>query len=90
MSVWMKAGCEECRNGVLPGMYTPEAAARQQKEVAPPTYVCSSIASHAHLYRCRKCGAWWEFNAREAHVIAESEAKMTFAEFFGSSKQVEQ
>lgn len=78
----MKAGCEECRNGVLSGMYSPAAAARQGKETTRPTLVYSSIAAHAHLYRCQSCGAWWEFNAREAHVIAEDEAKITFAGYF--------
>jgi hypothetical protein len=68
-------------------MYSPEAAARQGRPLAPPTFVYSSIGAHADLYRCRNCGAWWQFNAREAHVIAEDEAKKTFAEYFGALKQ---
>lgn len=86
MSEWMKTGCEECRNGVLSGMYSPEVAGRLGRQVMRPTVVYSSIAAHAHLYHCGACGAWWEFNAREAHVIAEDEAKMTFAEYFNAMK----
>jgi len=82
MSEWMKTGCADCRNGVLSGMYSPEAAALQGVQVLPPAFVYSSIAAHARLYRCQNCGAWWEFNEREAHVIAENEAKMTFADYF--------
>lgn len=89
MSEWMKTGCEECRNGVLSGMYSPEAAARQGRPVAPPSFTYSSIAAHAHLHRCQSCGAWWEFNTREAHVIAEDEAKTTFAEYFSEFKQAD-
>lgn len=87
MSEWMRTGCEECKNGVLSGMYSPEAAARQGRPVTPPSHIYSSIAEHAHLYRCLSCGVWWEFNAREAHIIAEDEAKTTFAEYFGELKQ---
>lgn len=87
MCEWMKTGCADCRNGVLSGMYSPEAAARQGSSVAPPTFVYSSSGACAHLYHCRNCGAWWEFNAREAHVIAEDEAEKTFAEYFGALKQ---
>lgn len=78
----METGCIECRRGVLSGMYAPEAAARQGIQAAPPSFVYCSIAAHAQLYRCHHCNAWWEFNAREAHVIAENEAKRTFAEYF--------
>lgn len=49
-------------------------------------FVYSSIVAHAYLYRCQNCDAWWEFNEREAHVIAEDEAKMTFAEYFTALK----
>jgi hypothetical protein len=89
MGEWMNAGCEKCRTGVLSGMYSPEAAARQGREMAPPTFLYSSVAAHAHLYRCRICGAWWEFNAREAHVIADDEAKMTFVEYFATLKKAQ-
>lgn len=89
MSEWMKTGCEECRNGVLSGMYSPEAAARQGLEVSPPNFVYNSIAAYAHLYRYQSCGAWWESNAREAHVVAEDEAKTTFSEHFGELKQAQ-
>jgi len=39
----MKKGCPECRGGVLFGMYSPEAAAKFQLPVKPPTFVYSSI-----------------------------------------------
>lgn len=87
MSEWMKTGCEQCRNGVLSGMYSPETAARQGRPVAPPSFIYSSVAARAHLYRCQICDAWWGFYAREGHVIAEDEAKTTFAEYFGKLKQ---
>jgi hypothetical protein len=89
MSEWMKTGCDECRDGVLSGMYSPKAAARQGRSAAPPSFTYSSIAAHSHLYRCQTCGAWWEFNTREAHVIAEEEAKTTFAEYFNELKQAD-
>jgi hypothetical protein len=66
-------------------MYSPDAAARQGKDVAPPTFVYSSIEAQAHLYRCQHCGAWWIFNPREANVIAEDEAKTIFAGYFDAS-----
>jgi len=75
---WMKNGCEECRGGVLSGMYSPEAAARFQLPVKPPTFVFTSIEACVDLYRCTQCGAWWEFNQREAHVINEDVAKAIY------------
>jgi hypothetical protein len=42
MSEWMKTGSAECRNGVLSGMYSPEATASQGTQVVPPTFVYSS------------------------------------------------
>jgi hypothetical protein len=72
---WVKKGCDDCRQGALSGMYSPEAAAKFQLPVEPPTFVYTSIEAGVHLYRCNECGAWWEFNQREAHVISESAAK---------------
>lgn len=56
-------------------MYSPEAAARFQLAVKPPTFKYTSVAARVSLYRCDQCGAWWEFNEREAHVISEDAAK---------------
>lgn len=75
---WMKKGCQECRHGVLSGMYSPETAAKFQLPVKPPTFVYSSIKACVDLYRCEQCGAWWEFNQREAHVISEDAAKAIY------------
>lgn len=75
---WMKNGCEECRSGVLSGIYSPEAAARLQLPLKPPTFVYTSIDACVDLYRCNQCGAWWEFNQREAHVISEDVAKAIY------------
>lgn len=72
---WMKNGCDECRQGVLSGMYSPEAAAKFQLPVKPPTFVYTSVEFCVQLYRCNQCGAWWELNQREAHVISENVAK---------------
>jgi len=80
MGEWMKQGCSSCRQGVLSGMYSPSAAEWQGVAVMPPSYVGTSDAEHAHLYKCQECGAWWRFNEREAHVIAEEEVKSVFPE----------
>jgi len=74
----MKNGCEECRGGALSGMYSPEAAARFQLPVKPPAFVCTSTEVCVDLYHCNKCGAWWEFNQREVHVINEDAAKAIY------------
>jgi len=34
------------------------------------------------LYQCINCGAYWEENLREAHVISDKDAKKKFAELF--------
>ena len=78
----MQSGCDECRKGVLSGMYSPDVAAWQGNEVSPPTFVYRSIQANADLYRCDRCGSWWQFNVREAHVVSEREAEIVFADYF--------
>ena len=82
MSTWNDQGCQQCRQGVLSGMYSPEVAKRQGMELMPPAYVMTSVEAHAHLHHCGVCGSWWEFNEREAHVISEHEARSTFSAYF--------
>ena len=75
---WMQKGCDACRQGVLSGMYSPEVATKFQLPVAPPTFTYRSVEACVDLYRCNQCGAWWEFNQREAHVISQDTAKTIF------------
>ena len=71
MTDWGNSGCEMCRRGILSG----------QGDM--PEYVATSLQAHAHLRHCQACGAWWEENEREAHVIGEDEARATFPMHFG-------
>ena len=82
VSEWFNRGCEQCRQGVLSGMCSAEAALRQGVPVLPPAFVTTSIEAHAHLHHCAACNSWWEFGEREAHVISEVEAQSTFAAYF--------
>lgn len=70
MASWSDLGCEDCRKGILTG------------NAGMPRAVATSIAAHAHLRRCPSCGSWWIENEREAHVIAEDEARATFPDHF--------
>jgi len=79
---WQTQGCKACRDGVLSGMYSPIAAARAGVQVSPPSFVCTCLEAHSHLHHCNQCGAWWEFNEREAHVITDTEAQSTFSAHF--------
>lgn len=74
MNEWMKQGCEICRTGVLSGHWLP------------PYLVTTNYEAHARLHKCNDCGAWWEENEREAHVISEKEAQATFHEYFAMDK----
>jgi hypothetical protein len=70
MAGWFDLGCDECRQGILAG------------NSHMPLPVATSIEAHAHLRRCPSCGSWWIENEREAHVIAEDEARATFPDHF--------
>ncbi len=70
MGDWMQQGCDQCRQGILSGRGDT------------PAPVAVSLAAHAFLRRCPACGAWWQLNEREAHVIPEDEARQTFADHF--------
>jgi hypothetical protein len=72
MPNWFEQGCDVCRQGVLSG------------ESANPAPVGVNIPAHARLRRCQACGAWWEENEREAHVISEQQARSTFEDLFKS------
>ena len=72
-------GCEICRHGVYSGEYSLFEGGSAQ-----PARVADSIEAQAQaqLHHCSLCGAWWQFNAREAHVISETEARQTFHAHF--------
>lgn len=82
MSQWLEQGCEVCREGVLSGQWSPEAAARSGGTNLPPKQVACNVQAHAYLHHCDLCGAWWEFGERSAYVISEVEARQTFSSFF--------
>ena len=86
MSAFESQGCTECRQGVLSGMYSAEAAERQGQPQMSPAHVATSNEAHAHLHHCDSCNSWWEFNEREAHVISEHEARNTFPAYFQAVK----
>lgn len=81
---WSEQGCEACRQGVLSGEWSPEAAARTGGTNLPPKRVVSNLQAHAYLYHCDRCGAWWEFGERSAKVIGETEARQTFQSYFAT------
>jgi hypothetical protein len=66
MPDWFGKGCEKCRAGVLSASWPP------------PSRIACSVDLHAYLHRCDFCGAYWQFNEREAHVIEEAEAITEF------------
>jgi hypothetical protein len=59
---WEDQGCEACRKAALAGL------------VAPLTKL-GHIGGGHFLYRCEKCGAYWEEAIREAHEIPTKEAE---------------
>lgn len=81
----MGQGCEACREGVLPGEWAPETAARLGGTNLPPKRVSSNFPAHAYLHHCDRCGAWWAFGERSACVISDEEARRTFPSFFTAS-----
>ena len=72
---WFSKGCEACRMAHLSGGGD----------------VVVHLASHASgwttLRRCRRCGAYWEANTREAHVIPEAEARAEYPEAFTATTE---
>ncbi len=66
----MRQGCDQCRRGILSGRGDM------------PVPVAINRVAHATLRHCPACGAWWQEGEREAHVIAEDEARRTFAAHF--------
>ena len=72
---WEKQGCAECRKA-----WSVSAGSDPQLE-----RLGTSMYRHAHLFRCRVCGAYWEECERYAHQIPEAEAKV----FFANDKRVE-
>ena len=62
---WGAGACEECRTAALRGL-------------RPPLIRLGDASGPRFLYRCTVCGALWEENWREAHVIGEAEARVTY------------
>ena len=60
-----KLPCKECSQASLRGMSDPlEQVATSDGPI--------------FLYRCKKCGALWEENLREAHTITKEDAQNRF------------
>jgi uncharacterized Zn finger protein len=59
---WEDQGCESCRRAALNGLPAP-----LQK--------LGHIGGGHLLYRCEKCGAYWEEGMRYAHEIPEEDAE---------------
>ena len=73
MGDWLSQGCQHCR----------DSWSRQHEDVLPVVSVIEE--GPVLLRRCRRCGAWWEENLREMHVVNEAEARRTFPDAFPAS-----
>lgn len=73
MDEWFSKGCEKCRQGVLSSRWPP------------PARIAAAADGWAFLHLCDECGAYWEFNVREAHVIDETEARQSYPAAFAGS-----
>lgn len=71
MSVRREEGCRACRDGAYSGRWPP------------PERLGTAAGGWSFLHRCEICGSYWVFNVREAHVVAESDARTEFPEIFG-------
>jgi hypothetical protein len=69
MKNWFDSGCEFCQRCALTSW-------------DPMIELGDSADMHAYLRQCPKCGAFWQYNEREAHVIDELEARHDFPEAF--------
>ena len=67
-SAWESQGCEACRLAVL-------------RAIGQPPLVRLGVAEGpTFLYRCTRCGAYWQESLREAHVIDQVAARHEFPE----------
>ena len=41
-------------------------------------YICHSDVYDTYLYRCPKCGSYWEFNANDVNIIDKSKVKESY------------
>ena len=73
MSQQALEGCEYCRRGANSATWPP------------PSRIATSADGWAFLHRCGECGAYWEFNVREAHVIGEAEARQHYPDTLDAS-----
>ena len=64
-SAWGAGACDTCRMAVLGG------------DTAPFVTLGDS-SGPIFLHQCRMCGALWRKSIREAHVIAEEDARRDF------------
>lgn len=67
---WGAGACESCRTAVLRGCQTP------------PLVRLGAGEGPIFLYRCADCAAYWEENLREAHVVTEDSARLSFPQAF--------
>jgi len=63
---WEDQGCADCRQAALVGF-------------PAPLLQLGHIGGGHLLYRCQKCGAYWEETLREAHEISKVEAQALLA-----------
>ena len=59
---WEEQGCGDCRQAALVGLPAPLVR-------------LGHIGGGHFLYRCEKCGAYWEETLRYAHEISKEEAE---------------
>jgi hypothetical protein len=65
-SSWGADACDACRTSALRG------------GGEPPLVRLDDGPGLISLHRCQRCGALWEANVREAHVISEEVARRDF------------
>ncbi len=63
---WEEQGCADCRQAALVGL-------------SAPLLRLGHIGGGHFLYRCEKCGAYWEETLRLAHEIPKEEAEALLA-----------
>ena len=63
---WESQGCELCRRAVF--YEVPES----------PYQILGEAQGGVVLARCRDCGAYWDQNAHDAHVISLDQARASF------------
>ena len=74
MAIGTTKGCVACRKSARTGAGLPLVQ------------IMESIAQHAILYRCQKCGACWLENEHKWDVIPVEDARIDFPEAFAGKR----